>query len=150
MKQIITEIEIISSPAKVWGILTDFEKYQDWNPFIKQINGSDKEGGKLEVFIESPGGKVMVFKPTIKKVEKNKKLSWLGRALMPGIFDGEHTFEIIEVRENSLKFVQSENYSGLIVPLIWRSIEENIRNGFSAMNQALKQRAELSGNGDSI
>lgn len=143
MKQIRTEIKIISTPDKVWGILTDFEKYPDWNPFIKKISGRDREGEKLEVFIEPPGRKGMLFQPTVKEIEVNKRLRWLGRVVLPGIFDGEHIFEIIEVEENSLTFIQRENFSGLLVPLLWRSIEEPTRNGFSAMNQALKQRVEL-------
>jgi len=150
MKQIRTEIDIKSTPDKVWGILTDFEKHPDWNPFIKKISGNAGEGEKLDVFIEPPGRKGMSFQPTVKEVEVNKRLRWLGRVLLPGIFDGEHIFEITEVKEGSLKFVQRENFGGLLVPLLWRSIEEPTRNGFLAMNQALKLRVELSGNDEGI
>ena len=38
-KEIKTEILINAAPEKVWSILTNFEKYPDWNPFIKSING---------------------------------------------------------------------------------------------------------------
>jgi uncharacterized protein YndB with AHSA1/START domain len=38
-KEIITEIEIDASPSQVWQVLTDFEKYPTWNPFIKKISG---------------------------------------------------------------------------------------------------------------
>ena len=102
MKEIRTQIEIKASPEGVWRILTDFEKYPDWNPFIKNISGSAQESKQLKVLIEPPGEKGMVFKPSVKKVEKNRKLSWLGHFLVPGIFDGEHIFEIKDVKENSL------------------------------------------------
>jgi len=150
MKQIRTEIEIISTPDKVWGILTDFEKYPEWNPFIKKVTGSLRDGEKLEVLIVPPDRKGMVFKPTVKEVIMDKRLRWSGRVFFPGIFDGEHIFEMIDVNDNTLKFVQRENFSGLLVPLLWKSIEEPTRNGFSAMNRALKERAELSGIGERI
>ena len=38
MKEIKTEIIINSKPEKVWNILTNFEKYPEWNPFIKSIS----------------------------------------------------------------------------------------------------------------
>jgi len=145
MKQIRTEIEIKSNPEKVWDVLMDFDKYPEWNPFIKRIRGNDKVGELLKVFIEPSGKKGMAFQPVIKEVEINKKLRWLGRVLLPGIFDGEHIFEITEVKENTLTFVQCEKFSGLLVPILWKSMEEPTRNGFLAMNQALKQRVESSG-----
>jgi Polyketide cyclase / dehydrase and lipid transport len=38
-KEIVTEIEINAAPSRVWQVLTDFEKYPIWNPFIKKITG---------------------------------------------------------------------------------------------------------------
>ena len=36
-KQIKTSIHINATKEKVWEILMDFEKYPEWNPFIKSI-----------------------------------------------------------------------------------------------------------------
>ena len=44
MRQLFTEIEINAPVEKVWTILSDFEKYPDWNPFVKSIEGEIKEG----------------------------------------------------------------------------------------------------------
>jgi uncharacterized protein YndB with AHSA1/START domain len=43
-KDIVTEIEIDAPPSRVWEILTDFEKYASWNPFIKKISGTYQQG----------------------------------------------------------------------------------------------------------
>ena len=39
MKEIYTEIEINASANIIWRIITDFEGYPHWNPFIKEISG---------------------------------------------------------------------------------------------------------------
>ena len=44
MKEIKTEI-IDTKPEKVWEVLTDFENYPTWNPFIQNI----LENKKLEL-----------------------------------------------------------------------------------------------------
>ncbi|MFH2130630.1 MAG: SRPBCC domain-containing protein [bacterium] len=142
MKTLKTEIEIKASPEKIWAILTDFAAYPDWNPFIRRLQGKVQEGARLEVLIEPPGGKGMVFKPTVRKVFKNKAFHWVGHLLIPGIFDGEHIFTINENTDGSVTFVQQENFRGLLVPLVWGSMADKTKNGFSAMNLALKQRAE--------
>ncbi len=54
MQEIYTEIRINASPSIVWDIITDFDNYGKWNPFIKEISGIPKEGSEIHVFIKPP------------------------------------------------------------------------------------------------
>jgi len=63
-------------------------------------------------------------------------------ALRPGLFDGEHYFRIEPLSEARLRFHQGEIFTGLLVPLFARSLDGNVRQGFDAMNEALKREAE--------
>jgi hypothetical protein len=77
---------VIDAPAeRVWAVVTDFAAYPEWNPFIRRISGELREGTRLEVRIEPPGGRALTFKPTVRVVEANRELRWLGRLLLPGI-----------------------------------------------------------------
>ncbi|SUJ29940.1 Uncharacterised protein [Sphingobacterium spiritivorum] len=84
----------------------------------------------------------MIFKPKVLVYEKNKKLSWTGRLLLPGIFDGEHTFELIDNGDGTTTFVQSEIFKGLLVPLFQKTLDNNTRRGFEQMNLKLKEMCE--------
>jgi len=42
-KEIKTSIEISASPETIWKILTNFEDYENWNPFITKISGEKKK-----------------------------------------------------------------------------------------------------------
>lgn len=42
MKELFTEIEIKATPESVWQLLTDFEKYPEWNPFIRRASEDRK------------------------------------------------------------------------------------------------------------
>jgi hypothetical protein len=64
---------------------------------------------------------------------------------MPGLFDGEHGFEIHPEGEGRVRLEQWERFSGFLVPLLWRRIAAPTRAGFVAMNEALKARAEAGG-----
>ncbi|MGH3033145.1 MAG: SRPBCC family protein, partial [Gaiellaceae bacterium] len=87
-------MEIAAPPERIWEILTDFASYPDWNPFIRRISGEPTVGSRLEVRIEPPDSRGMTFKPTVIKAEPTRELAWLGRLLLPGVFDGEHHFEL--------------------------------------------------------
>ncbi len=142
-KEIKTQITINASPEKVWSILMDFKNYPQWNPFIKTIEGEVLVGKKMKAKLQPPGAKGMVFKPIILKVEKNKTFIWLGHLLMPGLFDGEHIFELVDNQNGSTTFIQREKFKGILVPLFKKMLDVNTVNGFEQMNSALKKQAEL-------
>lgn len=142
MARIDTEITIHASAERVWGVLTDFAAYPDWNPFLTQIDGEAREGAKLSVRITPDGGRTMNISPTVLRADPNNEFRWRGRLLMPGIFTGEHSFRIEATDEGPVRFVQSERFTGVLVPLVLALVGKSTRRGFEAMNQALKQRAE--------
>lgn len=95
MKKLHSEIEIDAPAERVWRLLTDFASYPEWNPFIRSISGQPTPGERLEVRIEPPGGRGMTFRPTVLTAEDNednRELRWLGHLLVPGLFDGEHSY----------------------------------------------------------
>lgn len=136
-----SSIVIAARPERVWDILSDFAAYPEWNPFMPSISGPLESGGKLSVRLHPPGGKAITFKPTVLVVKTNHELRWKGRLILPGLFDGEHHFQLSATHEGTL-FKQGENFSGIIVMLMGSSGFKGTERGFLAMNEALKKRAE--------
>jgi hypothetical protein len=85
---------------------------------------------------------VSKFRSHRTSTEPNREFRWLGHLLVPGLFDGEHSFVIEPLGSNHVRFVLGEKFSGLWVPLFARSLDKNTRRGFEAMNQAVKRQAE--------
>jgi hypothetical protein len=142
MKTIRTEIQINASPEKIWAILNDFENYPNWNPFIKKLSGEKRQGGKLKAFIQPQGQKGMEFTPTIQRYEQNRELQWLGQLWFSGLFDGKHSFKLVPIEQGRTLFVHSEEFTGILVNLLWKSLQAPTLMGFEQMNEALKKRAE--------
>jgi hypothetical protein len=141
-KQIVTEIEIDATPSRVWQVLTDFEKYPTWNPFIKKISGVAARNEKLEVHMPDPRGGTMIFTPTILAAERDRELRWLGRS-EGDVFNGEHRFLIEPIdNNNKVHFTQSEKFTGSMVASLEEWLDTAVKQNFEAMNRALKQRAE--------
>jgi hypothetical protein len=140
-KELSHEIEIAAPPDVVWRVLAETDRYGDWNPFIRRLRGELRDGAKLEVEIAPPGGRPMTFKPTVVAAAPGRELRWLGRLLVPGLFDGEHCFFLEALPEGRTRFVQSERFSGLLVGLLGATLSKTSA-GFEQMNRALKVRAE--------
>jgi hypothetical protein len=137
-----TEILIQASPQRVWSMLTDFAGYPQWNPFIVSIEGRAEWGELLRVRIQA-GAEQHVFKPVVLQATAPTRLRWLGRVGFPGVFDGEHSFELRSEGAGT-RLLQTESFQGFLVPFLWRKVEPMTRAGFEAMNRALKARAEAS------
>jgi hypothetical protein len=142
VKELRSQIEIEASAERVWQVLTNFAAYPEWNPFIRWVNGRPEVEEQLVVRMRPSGTRGMTFRPTVMKVEANRQLRWLGHLLVPGLFDGEHIFEIEELGRDRILFIQREIFKGLLVPLLARSLDKNTQKGFEEMNRALRKRAE--------
>ncbi len=138
-----SHVEIEASASRVWDILVDVQAYPLWNPFIVTIEGAVRPGGRLAVEIRPPGRRRMTFRPAVLAADPHRELRWLGRLVLPGLFDGEHVFTIAPLSSGRVRFSQRETFRGLLVPLMPRSLWEATRRGFEEMNGALKRRAEL-------
>ena len=141
-QEIQTDIDIAASPNSVWNHLVGFSHYPEWNPLIKSLSGPLTEGGQLHMTIQPQGGDAMDFEAEMLAVKADEELRWLGGFLIPGLFDGEHYFIIEEISEEEVRLVHGEKYRGILPMLLLSSIETGTRQGFEAMNEALKNRAE--------
>jgi hypothetical protein len=145
MKELHTEIEIRASAERVWQLLTDFEKFPEWNPFLRRASGRIAVGARLKVFLQPPGARGITMKPKVIRMEPPRELRWLGHLFIPGLFDGEHIFIIEALGPGLVRFIQREVFSGILVPLFSRMLDKDTKRGFLEMNNALKTRAEMVG-----
>jgi len=141
LKEIRTEIDIKASPEKVWEVLTDFNNFPQWNPFIRQINGDPKVGTKLKIHLHTSSGKSRTYRPTVTKVEPNRELRWSGKSFIPGMFNGERIFTI-ELKTNHVRFVHREIFTGLGVALAGDRLDKDMYQSFEKMNDAFKEEVE--------
>ena len=140
-----TEIEIEAPASAVWAELANTEAYGDWNPFVRRISGDLEAGNQLEVTVGADGSTQMDFAPEVLVADKDAELRWVGRLGFQGIFDGEHYFILEETDRGTTIFRHGETFTGLLGYPLLALIREETRNGFLAMNEALKIRVESNG-----
>lgn len=140
-REIVTTIRMAAAPESVWRVLVAFDRYPEWNPFIPFIQGAAEPGARLQVTIAPPGRRAMAFRPEVLRALPGQELSWLGRLGVAGLFDGEHRF-VLGADDAGTTFTQRETFSGVLVPLLWWRLAGPVRQGFEAMNMALKRRVE--------
>ena len=137
--EIRTEIDIEAPPDEVWAQLTDLDSYAAWNPFITTAKGAPAPGRRLSLRMQPAGGRAITIRPRVTAASPGSVLEWLGHLGVPGIFDGRHRFEL-SATPSGTHVVQREEFRGVLVRPLRRSLDTGTRAGFEAMNAALRRR----------
>jgi hypothetical protein len=132
--------EIAASPETIWAILTDAGAYPSWDSGVTQVEGRIAPGEKLKV--TSAANPKRAFPVTVSEFESGRRMVWSGG--MPlGLFKGVRTFTLSPAGDGRTRFAMREEYSGLLLPLIWRSMPD-LGPSFEQFANGLKQQAERS------
>jgi hypothetical protein len=141
-KQLVSSIDIDAPAEQVWKVLVDFPAFRSWNPFIISAEGLLEVGGRLTLVMQPARGAAVRLRPTLVEMVYGHRLRWVGRMGVRGFFDAEHLFVIETDGAAGCRLLQQEQFSGLLVPFLSRSLDRGTLPAFHAMNAALKDRAE--------
>ena len=144
MNTLDTHVDIDAPPEAVWAVLTDFDHYHEWNPFMR-IAGRATENARIHVELRLSEGRSTTFRPTVTHANPGRRLQWLGHLWTPGVFDGDHRFVLERLDGGRTRLTHAETFSGVLAPLLQRLTGKATERGFEAMNAALKRQVE---NGD--
>jgi hypothetical protein len=139
-KQFRFEREIAAPRSEVWRLLTDFDHYSDWNPFITDGSGRLGLGETLRLRYEPPDGDSSVRQPEIQILNPKRKMRWRSRHLhLPGVLDREQEFKLISLGPHRMRLIVHGRWEGLLAP--FGNVDATER-GYLMMVDALERRAE--------
>jgi hypothetical protein len=128
---------IQASPEKIWALLTDAAGFPRWNSTVTSIEGEIAEGQILKLQVRAAQGRV--FKPRVSRVERARSMIWSDG--MAPMFKGVRTFALTPNSDGSTEFSMREEFSGLMLPMIKRSLPD-FAPVFETYAEDLKRAAE--------
>ena len=136
-------IDIAAPPADVWAVLTDLNRYPEWNPHIRAGAGRVAAGNRLTLRMQPTRGRAVTIRPLVLTAEPGA--AWRLRGGLPGIagrllFAGEHSFTL-SAADGGTHLVQRETFRGALVPFLGRALA-SAQTSFQEHNEALKDRVE--------
>jgi hypothetical protein len=138
MKAFSVSTSIRSTPERIWALLTDSSRYPDWNNTVLKIEGHIAPGKRITFHARINSGRA--FPVNVAEFTPAKRMVWSGG--MPlGLFKGERTFTLSPQANGQVEFSMREEFTGLLSPLIARSIPD-LQPAFDEFANDLKRAAE--------
>lgn len=131
-----------ATPEKVWEVLTDFDRWAEWNPSIPSIEGEPSIGSTVALTLAMPGRPAAKVKAKLTQVDPGRCLAWDGNIGSDRLFAGHREFLIEPQGGGTVHFTHIERVSGLLFPLFRVVMGDAIRRHHEDLNDAVKKRAE--------
>ena len=113
------EIEISAPPEAVWAVLTDTERYAEWNPTQVEVRGAHAVGSQLAAVFDAPEIKPFEVQLTVIEMDSPRLLRQGGG--VPGIITFDHRWMISPTSTDRLLFSMKDGNLPALLGLIDRA-----------------------------
>jgi hypothetical protein len=132
---------ITASPEAVWAVLSDGASWPAWDSGVDAVEGQIAPNETVKIRSQAAPGRAFPVKVT--RFEPPACLRFSGG--MPlGLFRGVRTYTVSEGADGQVAFRMREEYTGPLLPLIWRSMPD-LGPSFQRFAHGLKERVESGG-----
>lgn len=143
VREIKTEVQIAAPIEQVWKTLTEFNDWKDWNPTIILAEGNVFVDSKLNITINGNGKGDANFQPIILELDAPNNFRWRANMMADFIFRNDRVFILTE-KESGTHLIHKEEFSGMMVPVMWKMFQDFVGPSLEKMNEALKEKLERS------
>jgi hypothetical protein len=133
----------VKAPADiVWEILSDVPGWTEWTTLYTRASGVIGFGERLKLEVSVPGHPSRAIEPVVFEWEPRELIHWKIKSL-GGLLESVRFFEIDTLSENGCIFSNGEMFGGLLGPTpTARRMRGALRRGFTALGEAMRDRAE--------
>ncbi len=138
MKYFEASSTINAGPEKVWSVLTDGDKFAEWDSGIDRVEGKIAPGSTIRLYVKVNPGRAFPLKVT--SFAPPSRMVFTGG--MPlGLFKGVRTYTLGPDGSGGTRFQMREEYTGPLLGMIWKTIPD-LGPSFQQFANGLKARAE--------
>jgi uncharacterized protein YndB with AHSA1/START domain len=145
-ENLVTSIKVeIDAPASlVWEVLTDFERYSEWNSFCPELKTSGKLGDMVYMQVRIPGtDQTIPVNEYLVAYEPELLLSWEQRPTDSNKDAARRDQYINALGAERSSYFTTDLFLGINADKIMKEHGAWVKQGFDQVARDLKQRAEV-------
>lgn len=142
MIEIDESYEVRASAEVLWQVITDFDRYPDWNPFVISCAAALREGQPIDMKVQLFKHFAQPQRETILEVNPGVSFRYgLGPNRL-GALSSVRSHEVEPRGPDRSHYRSHFRLTGWLAPLTNAWLGRRLEHGFSSMSRALVTRAE--------
>lgn len=136
-------IDIDAPIETVWSVLTDFERYGEWNRFIPRIDVDGEIGGAVILYVQlsdRPGTALRKTPEILTVFSSPTQLGW--QPPRQRFLKASRLQTLTKLSDTRTHYMTEEPFGGLLSPLVIWLYGAAVQRGFQWMAEDLKEEAE--------
>src|SRR6476469_9509589 len=134
---------ITRSAPEVFSVLTRWDLYPEWNPYIPRIQGKPAAGEAIRVTFAMGLGPALTLNCRMEVCDSQRlTLAWEYRAFLPWLYTARHSFVLEKTGPQHCRLVQTEAMQGLLASRFFTFYHKILQKRFQLMHDALRLRLE--------
>jgi len=133
-------VDIEAPIGRAWDILTDFDRYSEWNPFTTRVDANLEVGATVKLHVVL-GPFRLRQTARIDTIEPPTLLVWGVSMGAAWVLSARREQRLERLDESRCSYLTADSFNGALTPLIVLLYGRAIRRGFNAMAVALSVRA---------
>lgn len=138
------EVEIDAPIDHVWKILTDIDRYADWNPFTPKVETTLQIGAPVHLHVHLVGDRPMHRVETVTRNEPYT-LGWDMKMGARFLLYAERVQVLTTIDENRTRYMTEDCFTGWLRPIVLGLLGKAMQRGFLSCGLGLKKAAESGG-----
>jgi hypothetical protein len=140
--QISASIEIDAPSELVWAILTDFDRYPEWNPFNVGMATDFEMGSAVRMEVALTGSRTQRQTEYITTLVPGQKVCWSMNQTPAWLIGATRCQRLEPLDGGCTRYTSDDKITGVLTPLVMLIYGRAMQRGFESVCKALKRRAE--------
>ncbi len=134
-------VEIEAPIERAWDILTDFERYGEWNPFTPSVATEFEIGSPVDLYVRMGPWRLKQVE-RIESIEPPHLIAWSTTMGHRFLISALREQRLEAVGEGRCRYRTTDDFAGFLIPLVMLLFGGFVRRGFNDVARGLKARAE--------
>lgn len=137
-------VDIAATPEAVWQVMTDFDRYGEWNPFAVRCATSLVPGDPIDMSVQFilPGRRPLRQREWIRTHTPGREFSYSMKPVAFGALRSLRTQSVTPLAGGRARYTSRFELSGWLHPVVRLLLGVRLQKGFHAMTAALVKRVE--------
>ncbi|MBL1073697.1 SRPBCC domain-containing protein [Nocardia sp. 2] len=133
----------IDAPAElVWRVLTDVDKYGEWNPFCLECSTTLEPGTPIDMKVRLVGSTPKTQREYIRTHTPGHEFSYSMKPAPLGLLRSHRSHTLTDLGDGRTRYDSHFQLDGPLAPVVSGLLGSALKRGFGGMTAAVKTRSE--------